>query len=110
MSFTKRHIRTKKRTLKKRQRKQRKQKGGRIEVIDNDKRLSESDIDEILVNSGFYTTGPNGGDISYIKAQLRRLRYDKWINCFTRKIDKNFIDQAIAKVKCWMRDGDEIKG
>ena len=84
-----------------------------LQDFEETRKLSESELGEVLDESGFMELEGYGDDVNSIrdwKANLRKLKYDKnWKNCFTGKVDKNIKnlkDQAIAKIKCWMEDGD----
>jgi hypothetical protein len=70
-------------------------------------RLNESELYEVLDESGFMELEDYGDDKDTIrdwKANLRKLKYDEnWKNCFTGKVDENIKEQAIAKIKCWIK-------
>jgi hypothetical protein len=81
--------------------------------FESEQRLSESELDEVLEESGFMELEGYGDDIHcirYWKANLRKFRYDKnGGNCFSGEVEnkiKNLKEQAIAKLKVWIENGE----
>ena len=81
-------------------------KGGEKKEQERMRPLSDSEIKDVLEESGFMDDKDNREDISYWTREVRNLRYDNWVNCFTGEIDKNLKEQAIAKIQYWMLTGN----